>query len=634
MAWLDKSLAEGRRAVKHATQLHYGWWGRRQLTFVFGCQRSGTKMLLRILDESPRTRVHHEDDRAAFKDFQLRSDGVIRGLAGISPAPACVFKPICDSHDADRILDRFEGSRGVWIVRDADSVARSAVQKWGEHQREVVDAVAAGDLERWGWRTARLPATVVEAIRAVHREDLTAHEGALLFWYMRNAFFFELGLDEDPRVLLVHYEDLVDNGEPVFRAVFHHVGVPLRREHLARVQGPKSGPAVREQASPEIRALCEGLQSRLGAHPRPRTQHISPVLLLINTLGTGGAERYVVTVANWLAARGAEVVVASSGGELVGDLAPEVRHIEAPLRRVRGDFAVAIGHLTSILRAHRPAAIVANSLITSWLARAAQPIARVPIVTVAHGWPESRYRTVGRLIGVADKVVAVSPELSRKLIAAGLDEVRCEVIHNGVDQTGMGRRQGALRTQRRLEMGAGEDDVLVVALGRLSEQKAHHHIVSIAESLRETAPQLRFALVGQGARFDELNALVRASGLEDRVRLLGLRQDAADLLGSADIYLNCSDWEGMPLSTIEAMAAELPIVATQTEGSAELLDERCGLVVPVGDADAMSAALERLAGDAALRSAMGRAARERAQERFSHDRMVGELSGLLTRIAG
>ena len=134
---------------------------------------------------------------------------------------------------------------------------------------------------------------------------------------------------------------------------------------------------------------------------------------------------------------------------------------------------------------------------------------------------------------------------------------------------------------------------------------------------------------GGGSRADELNTLRTTLGVEDRVTLLGLRRDVADLLGSADIFFNCSDWEGMPLTTIEAMASGLPVVATCTEGAAELLTPETGVVVPVGDPAAMAQALANLDNDDAVRIPMGEAARERALSGFSHDRMSSELNAVL-----
>lgn len=154
-------------------------------------------------------------------------------------------------------------------------------------------------------------------------------------------------------------------------------------------------------------------------------------------------------------------------------------------------------------------------------------------------------------------------------------------------------------------------------------------MITAARSLAGSHPRLRWAVVGDGDRTAELKGLVAEAGVADRVRFVGLRSDVPDLLGSADLYVNCSDWEGMPLSTIEAMAAGLPVVATRTEGASRLLDEGCGLLVPVGDADALAASVARLAEDPALREAMGAAGATRARARFSHERMAWELVRVL-----
>ncbi len=641
-AWRAAAPGFVERQAKNLGHLRYGWGHEKQVSFVFGCQRSGTKMLMRILDESPAVRIYHENHATAFHDFQLRSDRTVRLLARTSPAPSPIFKPICDSQRADQILASFPEAHGLWTYRHYDDVANSACQKWGAHQREIVSDVIAGDAAKWGWRTERLPEDVVAAIRRVARPDLSDFEGALLFWYMRNAFFFALGLDAHPRMLLTRYEDLVTEPEAAFERVYRHVGAPLDHRFLGRVHSEGVRRREPPPASPEIRALCADLLARLDAcNDRARaTEHgrtpvaepalVSPVLILINTLGVGGAERYVVTVANWLAARGVKVVVASEAGSLVPDLAANVTFVDAPLYRVRADLLSVADTVGALIDAHQPAAIVANSLAVTWVARAAllrRPA--IPIIAIGHGWPDDRYRLVGPLMRAADTVVAVSPEVRAKLVAGGLAPARCVVIYNGVDCRGLGVRPGPVRAATRAALGVGPDDVLVITLGRLTPQKAHQHVITIAEQLKAGHPNLKYAIVGEGGRAEELAGLVASHGVGDCVLLPGVRSDVGDLLGSADIYLSCSDWEGMPLSTIEAMASELPTVATRTEGSGQLLTDACGIVVPVGDAAAMAAAIARLAADAPLRVLMGQAARERALASFSHDRMVGELATVM-----
>ncbi|GDX83645.1 hypothetical protein LBMAG42_54560 [Deltaproteobacteria bacterium] len=644
-AWRASAPNFIERQRKILRQTRYGWSHPKQVSFVFGCQRSGTKMLMRILDRSPATRIYHENHATAFTDFELRPDPVLRALVQLNPAPSQIFKPICDSQNADLLLARFPNAHGVWIYRHYDDVANSAWQKWGEHQRELVDAVVRGDLTTWGWRTARLPESVIADLKRVHRTDLTPQEGALLFWYMRNAFFFALGVHENPRMLLKNYEELVQSPEAAFQEVFDHVGAPFDPTFLERVRDSSVGRKEAPNASAEIRALCADLMARLDAWRRlapaaaaaagvgAGVEVPGSVLMLINTLGVGGAERYAVTVSNWLAEHGSKVTIAASeGGGLVAALRPDVEYVPAPFRRVRHDLPVAARQVRGMLAARHPDVIVCHSLAMTWIARAAQVRRHVPIVNIAHGWPDDRYAVVGKLMRVADVVVAVSPEVKAKLVAGGLAPERCEVIFNGVDCTGLGRREGEVRTAVRASLGAGPEDVLVVTLGRLTPQKAHHHVVTAAERLRTSHPNVRFAIVGEGARFEELQGLVQAAGLADRVALPGLRTDVPDLLGAADVYLSCSDWEGMPLSTIEAMASELPTVATKTEGSGQLLSESCGIVVPVGDAGAMAGAVAKLADNPALRATMGAAARERALASFGHERMAAELAAVLMRV--
>ncbi len=631
-AWRRAAPGFLQRQAKTARQLRHGWAHSRQVGFVFGCQRSGTKMVMRVLDRSPDIRIFHENHASAFQDFQLRSDRTIRALVALNPAPVQVFKPICDSQEADRLLARFPRVRGAWVYRHFDDVANSAVAKWGEHQRDLVEALVKGDAERWGWRTARIPESVRADLRAVYRADLSPAEGAMLFWFARNSFFFELGLDQHPRMTLVRYADLVQQPESAFDALFSHLGADFSPDFIDKVRADSIGRSDPPQASPQIRALCQSLMDRLDAWtPADRPAgDLSSLLMLIDTLGTGGAERYAVTVCNWLDAQGVAVTIASSGGEQVPDLAPGVQHVELPLRQVRGGaLPRAARSVRALIDQTQPDAIVSNSLAVTLIARAAQLGRAVPVVNVAHGWPEDRYRQVAPLMRAATRVVAVSPDVKRKLVAAGLPQDRCAVVFNGVDCSNLGRRSDPQRAHARQVMGAGSGEILVAVVGRLEAQKAHQNVIFVAESTRESHPSLRFAIVGDGSREAALAALIAERGVADRVRLVGLRSDVADLLGSADLYLNCSDWEGMPLTTIEAMASGLPVVATRTEGSAQLLNDASGIVVPVGDAEAMAQALGRLAEDADLRQRMGAAARQRALRDFSHDRMVRELVAVI-----
>ncbi len=574
-------------------------------------------MVMRILENSPETRIYHENHATAFVDFELRPDPVLRALVGLNPAPVQVFKPICDSQDADSILARWPAARGLWVYRHPDDVANSAAEKWGEHQRQLVQAVVRGDLDTWGWRTRRLPRETVENLRRVYRPDLTPAEGALLFWYMRNSFFFALELHQHPRMRLVQYEHLVTEPRVAFGAMFAHLGATFSDDYVSRVRSDSVGRREAPPSSPEIRALCLDLVDRMDAYYAAQaaaTRLPSPVLILINTLGVGGAERYVATTANWLAEHGANVHVASSGGDLVRALDARVNHHEVDLYRVRGALGPAALSVRRLLDACPPEAIICHSLAVTWVARLASAGRGIPVVNVAHGWPADRYATVGKLMCSASQVVAVSDDVRDKLVAGGLEAARCVVVRNGVDLRGLGPRSGEARDRARTAMGGG--DFIVLSVGRVTAQKAHHHLVELSRR----CPEVRFALAGEGPLLDELSRQAQGSN----VTLMGLRHDVPELLGSADAYLSTSDWEGMSLTLIEAMASGLPCVATATEGSRELLAGGAGALVPVGDVAAMTEAIERVRAGQRFPGAQAR-----AQADYGHERMCRELGEVL-----
>jgi glycosyltransferase involved in cell wall biosynthesis len=123
-------------------------------------------------------------------------------------------------------------------------------------------------------------------------------------------------------------------------------------------------------------------------------------------------------------------------------------------------------------------------------------------------------------------------------------------------------------------------------------------------------------------------------GVSDRVYLPGLCRDVAQLLSACDIFVLASDWEGVPVAVIEAMAARLPVVATAVGGVGELVEaDVTGILVPPGDAQALAGALADLAGDPERRLGMGERGRRRA-ERFDASVMVASYARLFERLCG
>ncbi len=221
-----------------------------------------------------------------------------------------------------------------------------------------------------------------------------------------------------------------------------------------------------------------------------------------------------------------------------------------------------------------------------------------------------------RLIGAGlDRAFAVSAHN-----AARLEELlhwphgKLDVIHTAVDPAAYTRHPDP-----NLRKSLAGDRPLVLTVARLDEQKGHRHLLAAATELREAV----FVLAGDGPNRASLQKLARELGVEERVRFLGEREDVADLLAVCDVFALPSLYEGLPVSVLEAMAAERVVVATAVGGTGEaIVDGVSGLLVPPKDPGALAAALARVLSDERLRSRLAGAGRARVASHFSASEMV------------
>jgi glycosyltransferase involved in cell wall biosynthesis len=175
----------------------------------------------------------------------------------------------------------------------------------------------------------------------------------------------------------------------------------------------------------------------------------------------------------------------------------------------------------------------------------------------------------------------------------------------------------------RARQGFSEDDILFVCVARFAAQKNHALLISAFSKGPAANPKAHLVLAGQGVLRAALEMRVNDLGLTNRVYFLGLRCDIPDVLGAADIFALSSNYEGNPLSVIEAMAAGLPVVSTAVGGVPELVQNgKEGFIVPPGRVDEFSEAMMTLLNDSGLRRAMGAAAAARARENFDVSAMV------------
>src|SRR5690606_13213118 len=180
--------------------------------FIFGCQRSGTTLLTHILEREPNAKVNGEHSRLSSRDTAeaLRLNPIPEVAAELegSKYALTAAKPLVESQNAGRLLKAIPGLKAIWLFRRFADVASSDLKLFG--LRNGIDnlrPIARNDTG--DWRAENVRAATREVIAAHFREDMNPFDAAALFWYARNVLYFEQGLDEEPSVLLVSYEELV-----------------------------------------------------------------------------------------------------------------------------------------------------------------------------------------------------------------------------------------------------------------------------------------------------------------------------------------------------------------------------------------------------------------------------------------
>ena len=301
--------------------------------------------------------------------------------------------------------------------------------------------------------------------------------------------------------------------------------------------------------------------------------------------------------------------------------------------------------LLALVRDRRIDIIHAHDYKTDFLALlAARQTGTIPLAT-AHGWTghSARERWLyypmdKRLLARFPHVVAVSSEIRSQLERNGLPRERSTVVLNGIDPD-MWRHSPDRRSEVRTALGFADTDRVVGTTGRVEQQKRFDVLLRAFAPLAAADSTLQLVIVGDGSLRETLRADAESLGIAPRVHFLGHREDVADLHHAFDLFVQSSEYEGTPNAVLEAMAMETPLVATDAGGTRELAEDGIhGLIVPVRDIDALSAAMGRALEDRSGARARAVAARSRVVQELSfvsrtrrieqiYDRLMAERRG-------
>ena len=346
------------------------------------------------------------------------------------------------------------------------------------------------------------------------------------------------------------------------------------------------------------------------------------ILQISSASSFGGGERYVADLTNGLTARGHNVFAALRPGS------PLVRHLNLPPERI---FTLRLRNALDVKSAYELERLVRKQRIEVVHAHMARDYSLASYA--ARRNPQAKFiatrhvlfqlsRLHRHTLSRATRVIAVSAAVAKELRSQRiLDERQIAIIPNGIDVDRFAR----VRFERH------DDYVLVGSIGELRTLKRHDDFIRAAAVIASRFPEARFVLAGvdttdTGEVRQQLEKLVSDLRLKERFSFLGWVDDAERLLCEMDVFVSASETESFGLAIVEAMAAGTAVVATETEGAREVIEDRkTGVLVPIGDVQRIAESVCELLRDPEKRREIASRAREAANARFSLKRMVDEI---------
>ncbi|MEZ7171863.1 glycosyltransferase family 4 protein [Sporosarcina sp. OR05] len=365
-----------------------------------------------------------------------------------------------------------------------------------------------------------------------------------------------------------------------------------------------------------------------------QTLQVVQVITKMDTVG--GAQIHVRDVAKQLQTNGHAVHLITGGKKHVHEclksipihFIPHLVRELHPLSDIKAFF-----EMKRLLKIIQPDLVATHSSKAGIIGRLAARSLHIPVIFTAHGWsftegvPHPRklfYRLIETIVGYfTSGVIAVSNydyQLALQHHVVSQKKIIC--IQNGVHDF--------KEPPQRLKQG--REEIRLIMIARFAPPKMQQHLLEVLIDLKHLPWVMQF--VGDGPTKESVERFAIDHGIGDKVHFEGWREDIEELLANADVCMLISEFEGLPLSILEAMRASLPIIATDVGGVKEAVTAQNGFLVSKDDKNALKIAIHRLVEDQELRFNMGENGRKLYEERFTFDHMMEDTFTYYKTIAG
>lgn len=344
------------------------------------------------------------------------------------------------------------------------------------------------------------------------------------------------------------------------------------------------------------------------------------ILHLIHSLEGGGTERTLVSLLKRFDSNVLrhDVVTLRRAGSLSRSLPNHVACMALNLTARCRHAGLRLAHIARM----RGSSVIHARNTGCWfdaiLASALTP--RAALVLGFHGLESGepfnrKQRLLARMgLKVGATFASVSHAGAAQLVRqAGVPKARIDVLPNGVDLARFVPAGTPSRISVRKELGINRTSFVVGTVGRLAAVKRHDLLIEAAHAAMQEVPNLVVLVIGDGPAKASLTRLARKTGMQDRVAFAGSRDDIPRMLSAMDLYVCCSESEGMNNALLEALACGVPAVVTDVGNNKSMVrDGEAGLVIPRSSVAALTRAVISLASNTTRQHCMGQAARRRA----------------------
>jgi glycosyltransferase involved in cell wall biosynthesis len=350
------------------------------------------------------------------------------------------------------------------------------------------------------------------------------------------------------------------------------------------------------------------------------------ILYITNHLDIGGITSYVFSLAKALKAKGYNVYVASSGGDLLEDVIKEgIIYIHIPIKtksEISPRILISYFKLSGLIKKYNIQIIHCHSRTTQVLGYFLYKRTGAAYVSTCHGFFKKRFSR--RAFPCWGKnVIAISQQVREHLINDfKVDDKDISVIHNGIDIDKFKTQGQRSKIEAKQRFGLGQGPVVGI-VGRLSDVKGHIYLIQAMKVALKSFPEAQLLIVGDGKMKDELAGLVKELDIGKNVIFMPSARDTSVMLSAMDIFVMPSLKEGLGLSLMEAMAAGLPVIGSDVGGIKSLIQHDVnGLLVEPADVEGLSSGILELLNDQEKAKALGQRARDFIARNFSLEQMV------------